>query len=219
MSKISQLTKIYHPWFFRCSTINEYVSNRDTERGSWFIQSICKVLNDKRHSRLELSTLFQEVQKELKTFGLDLGEGQTSSYYAIGVEKKFYFGQAKNSNVTEIDAPSPNLPVVETETTVTSSRSWRLVKRLFSRRGRSSYNLAPASNTENAKEAYTPLLESVESEKRTSMKRNSVLRGSSFGRFGQSFRKLKKQSKKSSDTEEWPKCYLAQITSCFPLNL
>ncbi|KYN04011.1 Caspase Nc [Cyphomyrmex costatus] len=71
------------------STLPGYVSYRDSDTGSWFIQILCKVFMNHAHSN-HLQDLFNMIDAELKVHRTINYECQTSSVQSLGFNKHCY---------------------------------------------------------------------------------------------------------------------------------
>jgi len=92
------------------ATIPGFVAYRNNVKGSWFVQSFCKVFMEFCHQE-DLVTLLHRVSQELKTYCTVKGEKQMCETLLRGVYKKVFFnpGLADGSRVyTELrHSPSP----------------------------------------------------------------------------------------------------------------
>ena len=73
-----------------CSTIPGYVSNRDTVRGSWFIECICKVFMSYA-ATTDIRDMLDKVSMEMSTYISESGTKQTCSYEVRHFYKKLFF--------------------------------------------------------------------------------------------------------------------------------
>ena len=80
--------------------LDEYASVRKHEQGSWFIQGMCKILDNKEITntfeiRDILDKVAEEVSQKRDKVKVDGGERddivQTSEYVVTGMTKKLYF--------------------------------------------------------------------------------------------------------------------------------
>ena len=84
------------------STIPGYVSNRDTVRGSWFIECICKVFMGLA-ATTDLRDMLDKVSLEMSTYISECGTKQTCSYEVRHFYKKLFFnpGIGPSTNVAK----------------------------------------------------------------------------------------------------------------------
>ena len=85
-----------------CSTIPGYVSNRDTVRGSWFIECICKVFMTLA-ATTDIRDMLDKVSLEMSSYISECGTKQTCSYEVRHFYKKLYFnpGIGPSANVAK----------------------------------------------------------------------------------------------------------------------
>jgi len=72
------------------STLPGYVANRDTYRGTWFIECLCKVFMENAH-QLEIREMLDIVAEKLKQFESEHGTKQSCAYEVRNFYKKLYF--------------------------------------------------------------------------------------------------------------------------------
>ena len=72
------------------STIPGYVANRDTVRGSWFIECICKVFMT-YSATTDIRDMLDKVSLEMSTYISELGMKQSCSYEVRHFYKKLFF--------------------------------------------------------------------------------------------------------------------------------
>ena len=99
-----------------CSTIPGYVSNRDTIRGSWFIECICKVFMT-HAATTDIRDMLDQVSAEMSSYVSENGTKQACSYEVRHFYKKLFFNPgirtAENigSNITSKRYSRPiNIP-------------------------------------------------------------------------------------------------------------
>ena len=73
-----------------CSTIPGYVSNRDTIRGSWFIECICKVFMA-HAATTDIRDMLDQVSAEMSSYVSENGTKQACSYEVRHFYKKLFF--------------------------------------------------------------------------------------------------------------------------------
>lgn len=73
-----------------CSTIPGYVANRDTVRGSWFIECVCKVFMAYA-ATTDIRDMLDKVSMEMSTYTSESGTKQTCSYEVRHFYKKLFF--------------------------------------------------------------------------------------------------------------------------------
>ena len=73
-----------------CSTIPGYVSNRDTIRGSWFIECICKVFMT-HAATTDIRDMLDQVSVEMSSYVSENGTKQACSYEVRHFYKKLFF--------------------------------------------------------------------------------------------------------------------------------
>jgi caspase-like apoptosis-related cysteine protease len=71
------------------STLDGHYAYRDVNEGSWFIQTLCEVLNQ-HGENYDINTLLNLVSEVMKSLESENGEKQICPYYNIGFTKKFY---------------------------------------------------------------------------------------------------------------------------------
>ena len=72
------------------STIPGYVANRDTVRGSWFIECICKVFMSYA-ATTDIRDMLDKVSMEMSSYVSETGTKQTCSYEVRHFYKKLFF--------------------------------------------------------------------------------------------------------------------------------
>eukprot|EP00088_Acartia_fossae_P065231 TRINITY_DN8041_c0_g1_i1.p1 TRINITY_DN8041_c0_g1~~TRINITY_DN8041_c0_g1_i1.p1 ORF type:complete len:472 (+),score=102.62 TRINITY_DN8041_c0_g1_i1:123-1538(+) len=109
----------YEDMIISYATIPGYVAYRNNVKGSWFIQSICKIFMEHCHEE-DLVTLMQRVSQELSTYGTVKGEKQMCETLLRGLKKKIYFNPGladRNRVYTNAEGPDPsprlNLVLIE----------------------------------------------------------------------------------------------------------
>ena len=73
-----------------CSTIPGYVANRDTIRGSWFIESLCKVFMT-HAATTDIRDMLDQVSVEMSSYVSEIGTKQACSYEVRHFYKKLFF--------------------------------------------------------------------------------------------------------------------------------
>ncbi|CAG0896995.1 unnamed protein product [Darwinula stevensoni] len=76
--------------FVANSSIPDFVSYRNVDRGSWFIESICDVFAKNAHN-LDLQSMMTLVHERLSKYEGERGEKQSAEYWVRGNFKKLYF--------------------------------------------------------------------------------------------------------------------------------
>ena len=71
------------------STIPGYVANRDTVRGSWFIECICKVFMSYA-ATTDIRDMLDKVSMEMSSYVSETGTKQTCSYEVRHFYKKLF---------------------------------------------------------------------------------------------------------------------------------
>ena len=83
------------------STVAESISSRDPSKGSWYIQSLCEVWNDRALTNsLNIVNLLDRVSNKLAKHegkGKLAGKVQSCEYSVIGKGKVFYFPERELS--------------------------------------------------------------------------------------------------------------------------
>jgi len=82
------------------STLPGYVSNRNLYRGTWFIESICKVFMENAKN-MNLRDMLDEVGFELSQYESENGTKQSCSYDVRHFYKKLYFNPGINIDPKE----------------------------------------------------------------------------------------------------------------------
>ena len=72
------------------STLPGYVANRDKYRGTWFIESLCKVFMDYA-ADLEIREMLDKVGELLKNYESEFRTKQSFAYEVRHFYKKLYF--------------------------------------------------------------------------------------------------------------------------------
>lgn len=101
------------------ATIPGFVAYRNNVKGSWFVQSLCKVFMEFCHVE-DLVTLMNRVSQQLSTYGTIKGEKQMCETLLRGVKKHIYFnpGLADRNRVythPQLEAQQPRLNLVLVE--------------------------------------------------------------------------------------------------------
>lgn len=71
-------------------TIPGYVANRDTERGTWYVQCFVEAVRQHAHD-LELSAILRKVGLKMRVVNNEYGEKQMCSFKNIGFHRELYF--------------------------------------------------------------------------------------------------------------------------------
>ncbi len=66
-----------------------YVANRDTERGTWYIQCLVEAFREFAHE-LEITHILRKIGLKLRVVQNELGETQMSSFKNIGFHRELY---------------------------------------------------------------------------------------------------------------------------------
>jgi len=82
------------------STLPGYVSNRDHYRGTWFIESICKVFMENAKD-MNLRDMLDEVGLVLSRYESEIGTKQSFNYDVRHFYKKLYFNPGIEINQTD----------------------------------------------------------------------------------------------------------------------
>ena len=85
------------------ATIPGYVANRDNMRGTWFIESICKVFM-KNAADMDIKEMMDEVSHEMRNYESEFGTKQSCSYEVRHFYKKLFF----NPGIYFDQNPFPN---------------------------------------------------------------------------------------------------------------
>ena len=72
------------------ATLPGYVANRDTYRGTWFVECLCKVFMENAH-QLEVREMLDIVAEKLRQFESENGTKQSCAYEVRNFYKKLYF--------------------------------------------------------------------------------------------------------------------------------
>jgi len=82
------------------ATLPGYVANRDHHRGTWFIESICKVFM--KHAKdMDLRDMLDEVAFELSGYESEMGTKQSFNYDVRHFYKKLYFNPGINIEIRD----------------------------------------------------------------------------------------------------------------------
>jgi len=81
------------------ATVPGYVANRDIYRGSWFVQSICKVFAGQAADK-DIREMMDEVSQEMQNYQSEGPDGsmQSSTYEVRGSFKKLFFNPGLYTN-------------------------------------------------------------------------------------------------------------------------
>jgi len=72
------------------STVPGFVANRDTQRGTWYIYSLCQELAERAHDT-EITGILKRVGRRMRCLSSEFGEKQMSSFVNTGFHYDLYF--------------------------------------------------------------------------------------------------------------------------------